>query len=76
AIPEMVPDGVAGILIRPGDHRALAAAIGSLLDDEGKRRRMGAAARQRVVERFDARRTTTDLVEVLQDARERHRAVG
>jgi len=72
-IPEMVPDGVAGILVRPGDHRALARAIGSLLDDEEKRRRMGAAARQRVVERFDARRTTTALLEVLQEARHRHR---
>ena len=76
AIPEMVPDGVAGILIRPGDDRALAAAIGSLLDDEGKRRRMGAAGRKQVVERFDARRTTADLLEVLEDARDRHRAAG
>ena len=74
-IPEMVPDGVAGILVPHGDHRALATAIGSLLDDEEKRRRMGAAARQRVLERFDARRTTADLVDVLHDARDRHRAV-
>lgn len=72
AIPEMVPDGVAGILIRPGDHQALARAIGSLLDDEARRRRMGAAARKRVVERFDARRTTTDLLDVLEEARDRY----
>lgn len=71
-IPEMVPDGVAGILVPFGDHRALATAIGSLLDDEEKRRRMGAAARQRVVERFDARHTTAQLIDVLHDARDRH----
>ena len=72
AIPEMVPDGVAGLLVRPGDDRALARAIESLLDDDGKRRGMGAAARKRVVERFDARRTTTDLLDVLEEARSRH----
>ncbi len=74
-IPEMIPDGVAGILARPGDHQALASAIGSLLDDEEKRRRMGAAARKRVTERFDARRTTEDLLEVLEDARHRHERI-
>jgi starch synthase len=71
-IPEMVPDGEAGILVRPGDPRALAGAIASLLDDEPKRRRMGEAARRRVVERFDARRTTSDLLDVLAEARRRH----
>ena len=73
AMPEMVPDGVAGILVPPGDGRALATAIGSLLADEEKRRRMGAAGRLRVVERFDARRTTTALLDVLEEARHRHR---
>ena len=73
AIPEMVHDGVAGVLVRPGDDRALAGAIESLLDDNEKRRRMGAAGRRRVVERFDARRTTTELLETLQEARYRHR---
>ena len=71
AIPEMVPDGVAGTLVAPGDHRALARAIADLLDDDQRRRRMGAAARARVLERFDARRTTADLVRVLEEARRR-----
>ena len=71
-MPEMVPDGVAGILIRPGDRRALSRAIESLLDDEEKRRRMGAEGRRRVAERFDARRTTADLLAVLEEARHRH----
>lgn len=73
AIPEMVPDGVAGTLIRPNDQRALSHAIESLLGDEEKRRRMGAAARRHVVDRFDARRTTTELLHVLEQAWHRHR---
>lgn len=74
AIREMVPDGVAGILIRPGDQRALSRAIESLLDDEERRRRMGDAARRQVAERFDARRTTRDLMAVLDAAFLCHRS--
>ena len=71
AIPEMVPDHVAGILVPPGDHHSLGRAITVLLDDHVLRRRMGVAARARVLERFDARRTTADLVRVLEEARQR-----
>lgn len=71
AIPEMVPDQVAGILVAPGDHRSLGRAIADLLDDGDRRQRMGAAARARVLERFDARHTTADLVAVLEEARRR-----
>lgn len=73
ALPEVVEDGVTGILVEP-DDRALARAIETLLDDEALRRRMGAAGRARVCQRFDARVTTGRLVEVLMDARERFRA--
>jgi starch synthase len=76
AIPEMVPEGVAGILIRPGDRRALVAAIETLLADEEKRRRMGDAARRHVLARFDARRTTRDLLAALEEARLRDLRTG
>ena len=76
AIPEMVVDGVTGLLVPPGDGRALGRAISSLLDDPGARERMGAAGRQRLVDRFDARLTTAQLVEVLEEARRRHRATS
>ena len=73
AIPEMVPDGVAGILVPTRDPGALVAAIGRLLDNEDLRRRMGAEARARVLERYDARQTTAALVAVLEEAWAVHR---
>lgn len=42
---EVVKDGKTGILVRPGDHEALARAIDRLLGDTKLRQRMSAAAR-------------------------------
>lgn len=39
-IPEIVIDGVNGLLVRPGDATALAAALNRLADDEGLRQRL------------------------------------
>lgn len=49
---EVVLDGETGRLVRPGDARALAAAIGDLLADPGQRSALGAAGRRRVETRF------------------------
>ena len=68
AIPEMVEDGVTGVLIDAGDEVGLAAALDRLLADEELRRAMGAAARRRIVERFDAAKTTAALLAVLTEA--------
>lgn len=58
ALPEVVgASGETGVLVPPGDPRALAAAIGTLLDDPGLRARLGAAGRARVLERFTWRVT-------------------
>src|SRR2546421_6206918 len=46
-IPDMVEDGVHGILTRPGDERELADAIARLLEDRELAERLGAAARAR-----------------------------
>lgn len=45
AIPDTVPTG-AGILVDPGDAEALAEALRSLLEDQGRRERMAKAARR------------------------------
>jgi glycosyltransferase involved in cell wall biosynthesis len=43
-IPDIVEDGVNGVLVPPGDAEALAAAIERILDDEELASRLGAAA--------------------------------
>ncbi|PYN28911.1 MAG: glycosyltransferase family 1 protein, partial [Candidatus Rokuibacteriota bacterium] len=49
---DAVADGETGLLVPPGDERALAAAIGALLDDPERRRRLGRAGRARVLSKF------------------------
>ena len=52
--PELVVDGVTGLLVPPGDPARLAEALGSLLADPARAMTMGEAGRARVRERFDA----------------------
>jgi len=47
-IPELVRDGVDGILVEPGDLQQLTAAVVRLLSSSELRQRMGAAGRERV----------------------------
>jgi MMP alpha-(1->4)-mannosyltransferase len=58
AIPEVVgAPGTTALQVPPADPTALAAAIRRLLDDPPLRRRLGAAGRRRVLERYTWRRT-------------------
>src|SRR5512138_1331147 len=50
--PEIVRDGETGVLVPPSDPRALAEAVGSLLDDRARAARLGAAGRARAESRF------------------------
>jgi glycosyltransferase involved in cell wall biosynthesis len=52
---DAVVDGESGRLVPPGDPAALARAVTALLEDPLERRRLGAAGRARVVDRFDVR---------------------
>jgi glycosyltransferase involved in cell wall biosynthesis len=51
-IPEVVEDGVTGLLVAPRDPAALAKKITQLLDDPPLRQRLGAAGRARVEREF------------------------
>jgi len=52
-IVDVIEDGRTGVLVAPGQVAELAAAMGALLADEGKRLGLGAAARHSTVHRFD-----------------------
>jgi glycosyltransferase involved in cell wall biosynthesis len=73
-VTEVVDDGVTGLLVDVGDDAQLLRAIEDLLADPERRRRMGAAGRRRVLERFDAKVTTASLVEELRRALSDRRA--
>ncbi len=47
ALPEVLSDGVDGVLVPPGDARALAATLRDLRDDPARRRALRAGARAR-----------------------------
>ena len=51
-IPEIVDDGVDGVLVPPSDSGALARAIVDLLNDPNRRRQMAGAGRERVMNEF------------------------
>jgi glycosyltransferase involved in cell wall biosynthesis len=51
-IPEIVSDGVDGVLVAPADSDALADAVAELLLDEPRRLKLAGAGRAKVMERF------------------------
>ncbi len=63
-IPEIIEDGVHGLLVAPRDHAAMARAIVSLLRDEPGRRRMGDAGYARVSARFTVERMVDETAAV------------
>jgi len=67
ALPEIVGDDAAGILVPPADPRALAAAIKSLLADKPLRQKMGQAARKRVEDFFSWQAAARKTVEVYRE---------
>jgi glycosyltransferase involved in cell wall biosynthesis len=52
AAPELIEDGVHGLLVPPGDAGRLAAAVGRLLRDPELARRLGDGARRRARDRY------------------------
>ena len=64
AVPEVVgTDGETGLLVPPGDPSALATAILRALGDADLRARIGAAGRERALDRFTWRQTAIGTVE-------------
>jgi glycosyltransferase involved in cell wall biosynthesis len=60
-VPELIGNGVTGLLVPPADPRALAAALTRLIGDPKLRARLGAAGERRVRRDFDAAIAIEDL---------------
>lgn len=60
-IPELVQDGVTGILVDPGDEHALAEAVIQLAADDGARTDMGRRGREHVAAHFELSATVGHL---------------
>ena len=58
--PEVIKDGVTGLLVPPRDAVALAAAIGHLLEDKELAASFGEAGRRRVAELFSVERSVRE----------------
>jgi len=72
ALPEVVGNDGAGILVPARDGPALAKAIRRLLEDPELRRQMGQAGRRRVVNLFTWENAARQMVEVYREAIDAH----
>lgn len=63
-IPELIRDGIDGLLVIPADDHALAVALERLIDDEALRNRLGEAGRRRVSEKYDLDKNIDQLTRV------------
>ncbi len=66
-IPEIVEDGVTGLIIPPRNPQALADAIRKLLSDAALRRRFGSAARKKALREFTLERMLTKTFQLYKD---------
>ncbi len=64
AVPEVVPDGVAGRLVEPRDPDRLADALEEILTDSVRRKELGEAGRRRVAE-FSAARVAERFLDAV-----------
>jgi glycosyltransferase involved in cell wall biosynthesis len=72
AVPEVVEDGVTGLLVPARDPEALAGAMLALLADGERARRMGAAGLLRLKDRFTEENTLESLEQLYYQLWRRH----
>jgi colanic acid/amylovoran biosynthesis glycosyltransferase len=63
-VPELVDDGINGLVVRPSRPDLLADAIGRLARDPELRRQLGAAGRDTVKREFDVGRSADQIHQV------------
>jgi glycosyltransferase involved in cell wall biosynthesis len=65
-VPDVVTDGVSGVLVPSGDAEELAGVISALLREPERRHRLGQAARQAAYPLYDVSRLLTDVTRLYQ----------
>jgi len=63
-IPELIRDGIDGLLVTPSDPVEMAGAIARLIDDPVLRRRLAGAGRARVTEKYNLATNVARLAEI------------
>jgi glycosyltransferase involved in cell wall biosynthesis len=64
AVPEIVVDGVTGILVPRGDEHGVGSGLAALLADPERRRELGEAGRSRARDEFSVERMTKRMIAV------------
>ena len=67
AIPELIEDGVDGILVSPGDAHALSEAVERLMSNPQLRKTLGEAARLKAEREFAIEKNLPDLVRLFRE---------
>ncbi len=68
-VPEIIEDGVSGLLVEPGDDKALAEAIRKIIDDGKFADSLALEGRRRAEQRFDIRRNVAVMRDWLQETK-------
>ena len=71
AFPEIIEDGITGLLAPPYDIQRMCEGLSRLVDDPVLRRRLGQQARQAIARRFTVERFAAALTETLENAASR-----
>jgi glycosyltransferase involved in cell wall biosynthesis len=71
-IPELIRDGVDGLLVAPADVEGMAAGIARLMDDPALRQTLGKAGRQRVQTAYNAEGSADRLASIFTRRLEAH----
>ncbi len=74
-IPELISDAKNGLLVPPQNSSALASALARLLDDPSLCRRLGAAGRETIQERFDVAKNAQYLRSLFFEEEEKNAAL-
>jgi glycosyltransferase involved in cell wall biosynthesis len=66
-IPEVVEDGLSGLLVPEGSPESLREAVGRIRADQALARRLAGAGRRTVEQTYDARETSRELADVYEE---------